>query len=110
MPTPVPWPAALDYAVEDPQPDRGGPTDSRLGLNPVSLLARGVRPWCTTCATPLILDSAILPCTVYFYHGGKRTVHKISRFRNASTLGPKANNHALLDVGYIATFLHYDND
>ncbi|GBN36415.1 hypothetical protein AVEN_167237-1 [Araneus ventricosus] len=37
MPTPVPWPAALDYAVEDPwreQPDRGGPTDSRLGLNP----------------------------------------------------------------------------
>ncbi|GBN51814.1 hypothetical protein AVEN_199926-1 [Araneus ventricosus] len=34
MPTPVPWPAALDYAV-----DRGGPTDSRLGLNPVSLLA-----------------------------------------------------------------------
>ncbi|GBN57113.1 hypothetical protein AVEN_119897-1, partial [Araneus ventricosus] len=42
MPTPVPWPATLDYAVEDPwreQPDRDGPTDSRLGLNPVSLLA-----------------------------------------------------------------------
>ncbi|GBM41625.1 hypothetical protein AVEN_198378-1 [Araneus ventricosus] len=38
MPTPVPWPAALDYAVEEPwreQPDRGGPTDSRLGLNPI---------------------------------------------------------------------------
>ncbi|GIZ02990.1 hypothetical protein CEXT_707461 [Caerostris extrusa] len=37
MPTPVPWPAALDYAVEDPwreQPDQDGPTDSRLGLNP----------------------------------------------------------------------------
>ncbi|GIY46624.1 cyclin-dependent kinase 9 [Caerostris extrusa] len=36
MPTPVPWPVALDYAVEDPceQPNRGGPTDSRLGLNP----------------------------------------------------------------------------
>ncbi|GIX76864.1 hypothetical protein CDAR_387161 [Caerostris darwini] len=37
MPTPVPWPAALDYAVEDPwreQPDRDGPTYSRLGLNP----------------------------------------------------------------------------
>ncbi|GBN06604.1 hypothetical protein AVEN_7476-1 [Araneus ventricosus] len=46
MPTPVPWPAALDYAVEDPwreQPDGGGPTDSRLGLNSVSLLASGVR-------------------------------------------------------------------
>ncbi|GIX82496.1 cathepsin L [Caerostris extrusa] len=43
MPTPVTWPVALNYAVEDPwreQPDRGGPTDSRLGLNPVSLLAR----------------------------------------------------------------------
>ncbi|GBL95522.1 hypothetical protein AVEN_251765-1 [Araneus ventricosus] len=42
----MPWPAALDYAVEDPwreQPDRGGPTDSRLGLNPVSLLVRPVR-------------------------------------------------------------------
>ncbi|GBN83406.1 hypothetical protein AVEN_238152-1 [Araneus ventricosus] len=38
MPTPVQWPAALDYAVEDPwreQHDRGGPTDSQLGLNPV---------------------------------------------------------------------------
>ncbi|GIY70346.1 uncharacterized protein CDAR_61791 [Caerostris darwini] len=46
MPTPVPWPAALDCAVEDSwreQPDRGSPTDSQLGLNQVSLLARGVR-------------------------------------------------------------------
>ncbi|KFM71251.1 hypothetical protein X975_12069, partial [Stegodyphus mimosarum] len=31
-----PWPAALDYAVEDPwreQLDRDGPTDARLGLS-----------------------------------------------------------------------------
>ncbi|GIY09404.1 hypothetical protein CEXT_262321 [Caerostris extrusa] len=40
MPTPVPWPAALDYALRmERQPDRGGPTDSRVGLNQVSLLA-----------------------------------------------------------------------
>ncbi|KFM56651.1 hypothetical protein X975_06821, partial [Stegodyphus mimosarum] len=32
----MPWPAALDYAVEDPwreQLDRDGPTDARLGLS-----------------------------------------------------------------------------
>ncbi|GFV06460.1 uncharacterized protein TNCV_2947831 [Trichonephila clavipes] len=56
-------------------------------------------PWCTTFATSLILNSPILPCTVHFYHGGTRTVKKLSRFGNASTLGPKANDHALLDVG-----------
>ncbi|GFW67718.1 uncharacterized protein TNCV_3445901 [Trichonephila clavipes] len=39
----MPWPAALDYAVEDPwreQLDRDGLTDARLGLSQVSLLAR----------------------------------------------------------------------
>ncbi|GFX26365.1 uncharacterized protein TNCV_949631 [Trichonephila clavipes] len=56
-------------------------------------------PWCTTFATSLILNSPILLYTVHFYHGGMRTVHKLSRFGNASTLGPKANDHALLDVG-----------
>ncbi|GFV68831.1 transposable element Tc1 transposase [Trichonephila clavipes] len=43
MPTLMPWPAALDYAVEDPwreQLDRDGTTDARLGLRQVSLLAR----------------------------------------------------------------------
>ncbi|GFX32907.1 uncharacterized protein TNCV_890431 [Trichonephila clavipes] len=42
----MPWPAALDYAVEDPwreQLDRDGLTDARLGLSQVSLLARGGR-------------------------------------------------------------------
>src|SRR5580765_8936292 len=46
-------------------------------------------PWCTTFVTSLILDSPILPCTVHFYHDGARTVHKLSRFGNASTHGPK---------------------
>ncbi|GFX96158.1 hypothetical protein TNCV_2290471 [Trichonephila clavipes] len=44
MPTPVPWPAALELAGEDPwhgRPDRDGPTDPRLGLSQKSLLARG---------------------------------------------------------------------
>ncbi|GFV69909.1 hypothetical protein TNCV_1982761 [Trichonephila clavipes] len=39
----MPWPAALDYAVEDPwreQLDQDGATDTRLGLSQVSLLAR----------------------------------------------------------------------
>ncbi|GFU48611.1 uncharacterized protein TNCV_1439801 [Trichonephila clavipes] len=42
----MPWPAALDYAVEDPcgeQLDQDGLTDARLGLSRVSLLARGGR-------------------------------------------------------------------
>ncbi|GFV67128.1 uncharacterized protein TNCV_3668831 [Trichonephila clavipes] len=56
-------------------------------------------PWCTTFATSLILNSPILPCTVHFFHGSTRTVHKLSRLGNASTLGPKANDHAVLDVG-----------
>ncbi|GFW56737.1 hypothetical protein TNCV_4068171 [Trichonephila clavipes] len=46
MPIPVPWPAALDYGGENPwreQPDYNGPTDSRLGFNQGSLLARGER-------------------------------------------------------------------
>ncbi|GFW56060.1 uncharacterized protein TNCV_374661 [Trichonephila clavipes] len=34
--------------------------------------------WCTTFASSLILNSPILPCTVHFYHGGTRTVHKNS--------------------------------
>ncbi|GBM16896.1 hypothetical protein AVEN_267294-1 [Araneus ventricosus] len=57
MPTPVPWPAALDYAVEDPwreQPDRSGPTDSRLGLNP-NVLYNLWRPH--TPATPCIMHA-----------------------------------------------------
>ncbi|GFT15968.1 neural-cadherin [Trichonephila clavipes] len=32
--------------------------------------------WVTTFATSLILNSPILPCTVYFYHGGTRKAHK----------------------------------
>ncbi|GFX07734.1 hypothetical protein TNCV_4160031 [Trichonephila clavipes] len=43
MLTPVPRPAALDYAGDDSwceQSERYGPTDSRLGLNQVNLLAR----------------------------------------------------------------------
>ncbi|GFV15787.1 DUF4817 domain-containing protein [Trichonephila clavipes] len=46
MPTLMPWPAALDCAVEDPwreQLDRDGTTDARLGLSQVNLLARGGR-------------------------------------------------------------------
>ncbi|GFU17424.1 uncharacterized protein TNCV_4309611 [Trichonephila clavipes] len=42
----MPWPAALDYAVEDPwreQLDINGLTDARLGLSQVSLLAKGGR-------------------------------------------------------------------
>ncbi|XP_054724267.1 cGMP-dependent 3',5'-cyclic phosphodiesterase-like [Uloborus diversus] len=38
MPTPMPWPALLDYSVEDTwreQSDRDDPTDSRLGLNQI---------------------------------------------------------------------------
>ncbi|GFX45354.1 hypothetical protein TNCV_1026141 [Trichonephila clavipes] len=53
----------------------------------------------TTFATSLILDSPILPLPVYFYHGGTRTVHKFSFFGIASTLGLKANDHAVLDIG-----------
>lgn len=30
-------------------------------------------PWCATFPTSLIFDSAILPCTVYSYHGGTQT-------------------------------------
>ena len=56
-------------------------------------------PWCTTFAMLLILDSAILPCMIYFYHGNTQTVYKISHFGNASTFGPKANDHAVLNVG-----------
>ncbi|GFX73869.1 hypothetical protein TNCV_396801 [Trichonephila clavipes] len=41
---------------------------------------------------------------------GTLTVHKLSRFGNASTIGPKASDHALLDVGQITPFLHYPND
>ncbi|GFS48360.1 hypothetical protein TNCV_2297131 [Trichonephila clavipes] len=55
-------------------------------------------PWCTPFAPSLILDSSISPCTVFFYHGDTRTVHKRSRFGNASTLRTKANHHAVLDV------------
>ncbi|GFV72523.1 hypothetical protein TNCV_2763871 [Trichonephila clavipes] len=55
--------------------------------------------WCTTFTMLLILDSPILPCMVYFYHRDTRTFHKLSRFVNASTLGRKANDHSLLDVG-----------
>ncbi|GFU17901.1 hypothetical protein TNCV_4029221 [Trichonephila clavipes] len=47
-------------------------------------------PWNTTFATSLILDGPILPCTVYFNHGDTRTVHKLSRFGNASNRFPKA--------------------
>ncbi|GFU48959.1 hypothetical protein TNCV_3209431 [Trichonephila clavipes] len=43
----------------------------------------------------------------YFYYGSTRTVPKLSRFGNASTLGPKANDHALLDVRLIASSQHY---
>ncbi|GFT75939.1 hypothetical protein TNCV_2098731 [Trichonephila clavipes] len=56
-------------------------------------------PWYTTFATSLILDGPILPCTAYFIHGDTRTVHKLSRFGNASNLFPKAKNYAVLDVG-----------
>ncbi|GFU57251.1 calmodulin [Trichonephila clavipes] len=35
--------------------------------------------WCTTFASSLILDSPILPCTVYFYNGGTRTVPPLAR-------------------------------
>ncbi|GFU36159.1 hypothetical protein TNCV_2200551 [Trichonephila clavipes] len=49
----MPWPAALDYAVEDPwreqQLDRDGTTDARLGLSQVSLLASTVNSsWCSS--------------------------------------------------------------
>ncbi|GFX39784.1 hypothetical protein TNCV_2105281 [Trichonephila clavipes] len=56
-------------------------------------------PWYTTFATSLILDGPILPCMVYFNHGDTRTVHKLSRFGNASNLFPKTKNYAVLDFG-----------
>ncbi|GFV61803.1 hypothetical protein TNCV_2517351 [Trichonephila clavipes] len=56
-------------------------------------------PWCTTFATSLILDGLILACMVYFNHGDTRTVHKLSRFGNASKILPKAKNYAVLDLG-----------
>ncbi|GFW50680.1 hypothetical protein TNCV_2889821 [Trichonephila clavipes] len=66
----MPWPAALDYAVEDPwgeQLDRDGLTDARLGLSQVSLLARGGRethPGAlrTSCMAPriVLLEDAII--------------------------------------------------
>ncbi|GFW74584.1 hypothetical protein TNCV_114351 [Trichonephila clavipes] len=56
-------------------------------------------PWYTTFATSLILDGPILPCTVYFINGDTRTVHKLSRFGNASNLFKKAKNYAVLDLG-----------
>ncbi|GFY27252.1 hypothetical protein TNCV_2068731 [Trichonephila clavipes] len=46
MPTPVPWPFALDYVGEDlchRQPHRDGFTNFRLGLIQVSLMARRER-------------------------------------------------------------------
>ncbi|GFU99076.1 uncharacterized protein TNCV_1227901 [Trichonephila clavipes] len=67
-------------------------------------------PWCTTFATSLIFDSPSLLCTVHFYHSGTGTDHKLRRFGNASTLGQKANDHAVLDVRSIDLFLHYGND
>ncbi|GFV74254.1 uncharacterized protein TNCV_2312521 [Trichonephila clavipes] len=171
MSTPVPWPAAQDYADEDPwreQPDRDGPTNLRFDLSGefagqrrtsslpmnsrqhrcmnqasasetqvqqsslnsslgdtigsplvhlagqflsinTSILRKAFSqssftsviygPWFTTVATSLILDSPILICTVYCYHGGTRTVHKLRRFGNVSIFGPKANDHVLLDMG-----------
>ncbi|GFU63300.1 hypothetical protein TNCV_661341 [Trichonephila clavipes] len=61
MPTPMPWPAALNYTGEDPwrkQPDQDGPTDSLLGLSQGSLLARGER--CITLRIVLQVDAIIL--------------------------------------------------
>ncbi|GFU83491.1 hypothetical protein TNCV_2142491 [Trichonephila clavipes] len=55
-------------------------------------------PWRITFAPSWMLDNPILPCMVIFYHGGTRKVHKNSRFENASTLDPKANDHAFLEV------------
>ncbi|GFV67912.1 hypothetical protein TNCV_664741 [Trichonephila clavipes] len=55
--------------------------------------------WCITLTTSLVLNSPILLCTVYFYYGGTRTVHKLSRFGNASNIASNANDHALLNVG-----------
>ncbi|GFX97694.1 hypothetical protein TNCV_3065811 [Trichonephila clavipes] len=55
-------------------------------------------PWFTTFVTSLIVDSPILPYTIYFYHGGSRTVHKLSRVGNASTLCLKVNDHGFLEV------------
>jgi hypothetical protein len=57
----------------------------------------GYGPWCTTFATSLILDSAILPCTVYAT-AAREQFTKLAVSRNASTLGPKANDHAFFDV------------
>ena len=67
-------------------------------------------PWWTKFAMSLILDSPILPCMVYFYHGCMQKVFKLSHFGNVSTLGPKASDHALSDVRWISLFLHYIND
>ncbi|GFV56803.1 hypothetical protein TNCV_2759041 [Trichonephila clavipes] len=74
MSTPMSWPYTLYYAGEDPwreQPDRDGPTDSRLGLIQTRLLARGERElvlfkphtYTTSCMTlciVLLVDVIIL--------------------------------------------------
>ncbi|GFY03280.1 hypothetical protein TNCV_1172401 [Trichonephila clavipes] len=56
-------------------------------------------PWCSIFVWSLSLNSPILPCMVYFYHGDMQTVHKLSRFGNAFSLGSKVNDHVLLDIG-----------
>ncbi|GFV86049.1 uncharacterized protein TNCV_670461 [Trichonephila clavipes] len=80
-------------------------------LNEIRLFASIIYgPWRTTFATSLILNSPILSCMVYFYHGGTRKVHKLCCLGNAFTLGPKANDHAILDVEQITPFMYYAND
>ncbi|GFU42676.1 uncharacterized protein TNCV_3138801 [Trichonephila clavipes] len=97
--------SSLENTVGSPLVHLGGMllngSTSILPSSPVQSSVTSITygPWYTPFATSLILDGPILPCTVHFYHGGMRTVHKLSRFGNASTLGPKAHDHALLDVG-----------
>ncbi|GFX27366.1 hypothetical protein TNCV_3341781 [Trichonephila clavipes] len=60
-------------------------THLRNRRSPLSSMARGAPHF----ATSLILNSPILPCTVHFYHGGTRTVHKLSRFEMLPPLARK---------------------
>ncbi|GFW50682.1 hypothetical protein TNCV_2889841 [Trichonephila clavipes] len=52
-------------------------------------------PWCTTFATSLILNSPILPMHGTLLPRRHANSSQTQPFGNASTLGPKANDHAL---------------
>ncbi|GFS55340.1 hypothetical protein TNCV_1626561 [Trichonephila clavipes] len=77
--------SSLEATVGSPLVHLGGMllngSTSSLPNSPLqpSVTSSTYGPWYTTFATSLILDGPILSCTVYFNHGDKRTVHKLSR-------------------------------